>query len=290
MIPIWQDTFYYVPASASPFTYSLEISGTTIFNGKAWVAPDEAQIRINVNRVVQDYLSMDFPASPTTGITAYDHEDAVKTVSILDENNNTLSSWTFVFDWSYDTLSFDNNGLAVLSDPVNGHSTIGMWHYKTFASETSGVVYTQKSLSPAGLGYDNNYCGEYALYYCNRNGGWDSLLIEGDVRREDDFDRHSISTVYNNNSIMDWGKRNYNNQISPTWEVNTGWLTDSQSLNLARNLLSSNSVYFHDLDKGKVIPVILTDAKAIYKTHRNQKRMVNHTISITASQSEQIIG
>ena len=279
MIPIYKDTFYYVPASASPFDYSIVADGEVIFNGRAYVAPDEANIKIKVNSIAQDYLKMEFPA--LSGVTP--HDDAAKVFSLY--NNSTLmTAFTFCLDWSYETESVSG---GTLSHPINGHGDSRMYYFKTTAS--SGSISTTAYSTPP-TGYTEGYCGtDYALYYLNRYGGWDCFYIEGLVKRKDDYNRLSISTPFNNNT-MEWGKRNYNNQISPTWEVVTGWLTDSQSKNLAFNLLSSNQVYLHDLAKNVIMPVVLTDSQAEYKTFiGNGKKMINYTINVTASQTQQNI-
>ena len=279
MIPIYKDTYYYVPASASPFDYSIVADGETIFNGRAYVAPDENQIRIRVNGIAEDYLTMDFPA--LSGTTT--HDDAAKTFSVYHEGS-LVTAFTFCLDWSYESGEVTSGSL---SHPINGHGCSGMVYFNTTAAGSS--ISTSASSTPNSA-YTEGYCGtDYALYYLNRYGGWDCFYIEGLVRRKDEYDRMSITTVFNNNT-KDWGKRNYNNQISPAWEVHTGWLNDSQSDNLAFNLLSSNQVYLHNLKKNEIIPVVLTDAEAEYKTFvGNQRRMVNYTINISASQTQQNI-
>lgn len=135
----------------------------------------------------------------------------------------------------------------------------------------------------------HNYCGDWALYYSNRSGGWDSFLIEGNVKKIDNFEKYYINRSYNN-TTMEWGKKVYHNEITTNYELHTGWLNDRQSEILAFNLLSSNQVYLHDLVNNKIIPVVITDDTAEYKTFKNNgRKMVNYTINVEASQIQQNI-
>lgn len=279
MIPIYKDTYYFAPESASPLDYTIVADGETIFSGRAYAAPDEPNIRIKVNTIAQDYLSTEFPE--LSGTTP--HNNAAKTFSLY-SGGSLLTAFTFCLDWSYESESVTSGSL---SHPINGHGEERMVYFRTNAANNA-LSTTAYSTPPTG--YAEGYCGDWALYYLNRYGGWDSFLIEGLVKRSDEYDRHSITTVYNNNNRRDWGKRNYNNQITPAWEVVTGWLNDTQSETLAFNLLSSNQVFLHDFVKDKIIPVVITDAQAGHKTFiGNGRKMINYTINISGSQIEQNI-
>jgi hypothetical protein len=298
-IPIWKDTFFEVPATASPFTYSIEINdGETIFNGKAWAAPQEAVIKVGVNRVAQDYLHMDFPDILSmdrivTGVTSFNHDDAIKTFVIYDEDHNVVESFDFRLDWSYKDRPSDSN--QYLSEPINLHGTHGMFYFSTIYNQN--LVFTRVSYHPEVLWiddyynvYDPHYCGDGALYFLNRNCGWSSFLIEGNILRRDDYTRYSMNRAYDNTTLQ-FGKMTYNNHITPTWELHTGFLRNDESKRLAFHLLSSNQVYFHDLKEDRIYPVVVTDASGEYKTVKNQgNKLVTYTINITASQAQHNIG
>lgn len=295
VIPIWKDTYYTVNGDASPFVYSITVGNETIFNGKAYVAPNEQEIKIKVNDICKDYLEMNMPIL-STGSRRTEHPLATRTFNIKNEGGTTLDTFTFTMDWSYLHDIYDSSGgRQYTSTPINFHSTNGMFLFST-SLFLSGATYPQTfcSTSTALIGingkqYQSGYCGNYALYYLNSYGGWDSFLIEGNVKRTDEYNRLAISTPFNNNTY-DWGKRNYNNQITPKFEITTGYLTDTESEILAQNLLRSNQVYLHDIVRGKVWPVVLTDAEGQFKTFKtNGRRFITYTFNANASQTEQNI-
>lgn len=292
-LSIWKDTYFTVPASASPFSYTISVDGNTIFSGKAFVAPDEAEIKIKVNDICKDYLSITLPELPTgTGSTTTDDTLSVRTFTVNSEGGVPLSSYTFTNDWSYDWEEYSSSGFTYKACPINGRTTNGQFILLSRMSR-GGVAKTFASLHIAPLYapyYTTGYCGDYALYYLNSHGGWDSFLIEGNVRRKDEYNRLTISTPYNNNTL-EWGKRAYDNQIRPSWEMTTGYLTDTESEILAKNLLRSNQVYLHDIVRGKIWPVVLTDGTGDFKTFKtNGRKFITYTINAEASQTEQNIG
>lgn len=291
-ISIWKDTYFSISASASPFSYSITTGGETIFNGKAFVAPQEQTIKIKVNEICKDYLTMDRPnlTPPGINITQKIHTEATRTFEVNDSIGNTLSSYTFTMDWSYAVDGYSAN--TVVSRPINYHAKDGMTLLKSTYQESNGRIYTQTTRKPDSFGYHNDYCanGDWAFYYLNSFGGWDSFLIEGVVRRKDEFNRLTISTPYDN-TTLDWGKRTYNNQITPSWEATTGYLTDTESEILAKNLLRSNQVYLHHISTGEIWPVLLTDSTIEHKTFKNNgRRFITYTINAEASHTEQNVG
>ena len=298
-IPIWKDTFFNINASASPFSYSIETDGTTVFNGKAWAAPFEDIIKVGVNRVAQDYLHMEFPDLSLVSGSSYTtvtHDEAVRTFTVYDEGHNTVTGYTFRLDWSYKDIP--ENATTYLAAPINRHGTTGMYFMRSNYYPSSGSVKTRISFNPSvvdivyrnDVRYTTGYCGNGALYYLNRNCSWDCFLIEGNILRRDDYTRYQMNRSYDNNTL-EFGKMTYNNHITPTWELHTNFLKNDESERLAFHLLSSNQVYFHDLVANKIYPVVITDASGEYKTVKNQgNKLVTYTINITASQAQHNIG
>ena len=132
--------------------------------------------------------------------------------------------------------------------------------------------------------YDVNYCGDAALYYLNAAGGWDAFLIEGKVLRTDKYTQGDYYKSFDNSTI-EFGKTRWLNEIRPSWELHTGWLTDDQAERLVRNLLPSTQVYLHILADDEYFPVTITDTSATYKTYENQgDKLVAYTIKVEGSQ------
>lgn len=275
MIPIWKDTVYSVSYTQSPFTYSIEMgtgsAAITVFNGKAWAAPEEPTIDININKVCRNYLDVDLPDLNTiTTSTTYTHPNAVKTF-VLKRNGTSLASYDFVWDWSYD----ENR---ILSKPINGKGTSNMFYLKS--EVYNNTIRTNISLTPT-TGYNSGYCGEYAVYYLNTDGGWDSFLIEGKVAKTEEYNKYSIENHKGIRSI-------YDNEITTRWEIHTGWLNDSQSKTLFENLLPSNNIFLHDLVNDIVYKVVNTEAQGEHKTYRNEKNLISYQFNLESASKKKI--
>ena len=127
-------------------------------------------------------------------------------------------------------------------------------------------------------------CYDYCLYYCNAYGGWDSLLIKGNVKRIDNID----SKYYNknfNNTTQDFEKKKFVNLIIPTYTLHTDWFNDDEQSRL-HHLLESTEVYLHNLVTDKIEPVNITNTQCEYKTFTNNgKKKWTNTINVEVAQS-----
>lgn len=129
-------------------------------------------------------------------------------------------------------------------------------------------------------------CKDYCLYYINKFGGWDWLLVNGTSLKIDKLSRLS----YKNNYIAQISDPNptrnkitYNTIINENWELNTSWLNDLQSSKMS-NLLESNQVVLHDLKNNYLIPVLITNSNVEYKTYKNQgRKLYSYKIEVEAS-------
>lgn len=284
--PIWKDTTYPVGYANSPFTYGISLvtdSGTEqIFTGKAWVRPGESYIHVNINKICQDYLTSSLPdLRYITSNTSYIDALAYRTFYLTNSGGTVLETFNFINDWSYESTAVTSTRLT---SPINGHGAPGMFYLNTTCSTSSQNVITSIRLD-YNTGYDNTHCGEYAIYYLQRNGGWASFLIEGNVTKKDAYKRYQISTPFDN-TTLEFEKRTYHNEITTSYELKTGLLNDEQSKNLAKNLIGTNKAYLHNLTTGEILPILSTDGSAVYKTYRNQgRKFVTYSINVECSQT-----
>lgn len=124
---------------------------------------------------------------------------------------------------------------------------------------------------------------DYVLYYVNAAGGWDSLLIEGNVKKTDEFESESyIKRVLRPST--EFARNKYLNTITSSWTLYTGYLNDEQASKMY-NLLESTQVYLHNLKDNTITPVLITDTSCEYKTYTNQgKNKFYYTINVESSQ------
>lgn len=117
-------------------------------------------------------------------------------------------------------------------------------------------------------------CPEWAVYYVNAYGGWDHLLVEGNVSRREAVARKTSKQDYDNSLPAARGTRNYLAEITPTWTLNTGILSDDESSRMP-HLLNSVEVYLCELGTGRMHPVVLTDTEHALQTFKSNGRRVN---------------
>lgn len=269
IIPIWKDTFYTYLGSSVQYTIN-ESGGTTLFSGIAYAYPGSNSCSINVNRICENYLQQTFPY--TTGGSVSEQSEAAKTFELYDIYHTKLTDFRFYYNWGYEDITG-----TTLSRPVNQHVVKGMHLYNT---EISGDNITTTETIVSG---ETDYCGDYALYYLNRYGGWDSFLIEGKVVEKDEFEVSTYERYRNNNDKLSRENNRYRNEINHSWELNTSWLSDDESKILAKHLFSSNQVFLHNLNTNEIFPVDITDSSIEYKSFKNERKMIYHTINVKES-------
>ena len=130
-----------------------------------------------------------------------------------------------------------------------------------------------------------NTCKKYCLYYLNARGGWDWLVIDGSEQKNYNYSRQTYTQNYDN-TTLEAGKVNFRNDIQESWNLTTGYLTDTQSGQMF-NLFGSVKVYLHNLETGKIIPVVITNTSQVEKTFRNQgRKLYNYTITVDNAQTK----
>ena len=117
-------------------------------------------------------------------------------------------------------------------------------------------------------------CHEWAVYYVNAYGGWDSLLLGGTTVRRDALVRHTTLQDYDNRDATARGRKDYAIEVTPAWTLRTDLLTDDQSSRM-HHLLNSPEVYLSELATGKVWPVVLTDGGADRQTFKSNGHRPN---------------
>ena len=84
---------------------------------------------------------------------------------------------------------------------------------------------------------------------------------------------------------MNAGKVNYVNDITKSWTLNSGWMSNDAGLRM-HHLLNSCLVYLFDIATGDFIPVTISTNNCEYKTRKNQGRsMVNYSFTVTLAQN-----
>lgn len=271
--PVWKDTYY--TSGDEVLNYTIEYGGEVIFSGKAQRMPNDI-LRININRVCQNYLRQNI-ATLFGSASSETNPNAIGTF-YLKSGTTTLETYMFLYCYDYD---FDWTGRTgtTLSNPICNDYAAGMRVLSTRINSSRNVVTT-------ALDANGTVCADYGLYYVNARGGWDAFAIQGTGLKKESITQYTTDRSFNN-TTREFEANRYMSEIKTSYELNTHYLSDEQSANLAKNLISSNLVYLHNLKDGTIKPVIITDNSVSYQTYQtNGKRLSQYKINVTESQSK----
>ena len=296
--PIWKDTYYTTTADSA--SYKILLDGETIYTGKAVKYPDAETMQINVNKICRNYLTSDIAYLLRVMPDVRESESnsgSQKTFSLY-VNDVNVQDYQFYLDYSY-TDEMATSGAVVVSKPINGHYVPGMLRMQTtrtsLSADTEMVhssVYTEADMGDIYddddyLGYETQVkCAPYALYYLNSYGGWDAFMIEGTVIKKDNYTTYTTDRVANN-TTLEFELNKYVTEINTTYTLNTNYLSDEESANLAKNLIGSIRVYLHNIEEGWVKPVIITDTNVTYQTYQtNGRKLAQYQINVKESRTK----
>lgn len=296
--PIWKE-FVNSDTADSFIEYHINLDGDIIYAGKAYKYPDSSKITWSINDAVSNYLGNGIQF--TEGI--HQIPDYAKDF-YMETNTDKKYIETFYNSWAYEDTDY------WLSDPIDYRVDQRQWLPVSFLSTNydqitvNGRVYAalkendgwtvmtklgkyivdcNAGISVMGAdGSRLNYkiaSGDYVLYYSNAYGGWDSLLCNGTSRKTDNIEHLNYRRKSANQS--QFSKINYQNNITPTWSLNTGINIDGSKM---YHLLESTMVYLHNLETNEIIPVVITNSSCDYLNYTNNgKKPYYYTITVEES-------
>lgn len=273
--PVWKDIVY--SAATSSLTYYITADNNeTIFNGRAFAKPNEGIVYININKIILNYLINELPDFRSYSAATFSAPMAYRTFYLYNTNGTLLETYSFLYDWSY-TDEADFVSTYSLSRPINNHYAEGMYSFNTVLS--SGQVTNNLEV------VSGSSCGEYAIYYLNAFGGWDSFLFEGKCRKYNNFTQYEYNRVFNNTTI-EFEKNRYISEVEEVYELSTGLLADDEADNFALNLIGTNQAYLHNLSTGDIFPIMIDESSIEYKKYRNDRKITEYTIRVKSSQNK----
>lgn len=283
---IWRDTYYTSNSDVLAYYIKTE-DDEVIFAGKAYRLPSDGTVKIKINSICSNYLNNDLgpllEANETDNTTLARAEDALRTFYLYKADDDTLlETYEFLYDWSYD-FNFTSTGGLSLSKPINRRKAANMYSIQTSYSAS------RVTNNLAGHLYEvvPSCNAEFGMYYLNSYGGWDAFLFEGKTIKKDAIKQYNADRSFDNSSSRNYEKYRYVSEITTSYELHTGWLNDEQSANFAKNLISSNSVYLHDLKTDEILAAVITDSNVVYQTLRNNNgKMAAYTVNVEVSQNK----
>lgn len=106
-------------------------------------------------------------------------------------------------------------------------------------------------------------CDQFALYYVNAYGGWDTLPVRAKVSEQDALTRHNLQTDYNN-ATSQRGTHTVAIELAHKYTLRTGYMDEASSLKM-HHILNSPHVWLHDVIANRFYPVTLTNTATEYK-------------------------
>lgn len=317
-IPIWKDTIADYLTMGDSQTFTISVDGKIIYNGRLVKKPGKVGVTTYVNRLVKDYLSAKIDFDKRKAIHSQDNY--IREFAINPATVEGVSAYKFYCDYGYEDGAVKDNALSVISRPLSNVADPRQTLFCTFADLSDNTINVVARLRKSNraiqastgkvqtftlrlssnmvgdiidivddmagkvlASYEvRNTCAEYALYYLNAHGGYDHLLINGTSKRTDNIKRTEITRVVDNTSLKH-GRSDVHTEITRTWRLNTGHLTDAQWAKI-HHLLGSPHVFLHNLDSGEIVPVVIKANKADFNTYRNNGRKMSQ-LSIDVEES-----
>ena len=317
-IPIWKDTQASYVTMGDSQEFTINLGDAVIFKGRLTKKPGENSASTYINRILKNYLTAKINFNRRATIQQQD--GYLREFTISPATTDGVSAYKFYCDYGYEEGAVKDNALSVISRPLSNIVDPRQILFCTFADLTdsahkvvikereSGALVTtsrtgkcQTFTCPLGREegktldiYDSmagevlasyevrETCAEYALYYLNAHGGYDHLLINGTSKRTDNIKRTEITRVVDNTTLKH-GRNDVHTEITRTWRLNTGHLTDAQWAK-THHLLGSTHVFLHNLDSGEIVPVVIKANKADFNTYRNKGRRMSQ-LSIDVEES-----
>ena len=278
LIPAWKDTNTVIGTN-DIYNMVLKSGNQVLFREKMFKAPNESNLIVNFNRLVESFLApREFPIGNTSR----------PLFSFTASFGNQDYQYDVVDDWSYNDEDFQVN----LSRPYQSELALGQYLVYSLLNASTIAVYANGykvfTTTPSANEYYDisrrvTECGtwqvkqgstllqswnvvdaKYVIYYYNKYAGWDSFVVKGPVvpsvtvARDTYTNPRRRSRVYQSNAVLNY-------------KINTGILTDKESP-VVSEIVASPEVVLHDLENKNLISVKVITDSVERKTFRNQGR------------------
>lgn len=278
LIPAWKDTNTVIGTN-DIYNMVLKSGNQVLFREKMFKAPNESNLIVNFNRLVESFLEpREFPIGNTSR----------PLFSFTASFGNQDYEYSVVDDWSYNDEDFQ----VSLSRPYQSELALGQYlvysllnastitvyanGYKVFTTTPSANEYYDISRRVTECGtwqikqgstllYSwNTVDAKYVIYYYNKYAGWDSFVVKGPVVP-------SVAVARDTYTNPRRRSRVYQSNVVTNYKINTGILTDKESP-VVSEIVASPEVILHDLENNNLISVKVITDSVERKTFRNQGR------------------
>ena len=315
--PIWKTMNIEIPI-VTPF-YTIKKGDDLIFSGKVYAQKTDLARSINVNDIIEDYTSDGIDITSSQRWQKTENEKVFTLATGVNETEmSDMFNLVVTDDWSYadrartyftsDPICYtlDSRQYFVFSVQNRYSDTLPSYSYQTDLVSVDGVEsgdykvvsdesYTQiikdiSNLKTIDITEMNNVddtryfkvCttkNKYCLYYKNLYGGYDSILLNPTSQLSASITDNTLTTDYDT-TVLGHYKRSYSKTIQNKWTLKTNLLNDTQSEKM-RHIYTSNQMWLHNLETGKLYAVNPVDKTFTEKTFKSNKhKPVSYTITV----------
>ena len=315
--PIWKTMNIEIPI-VTPF-YTIKKGDDLIFSGKVYAQKTDLARSINVNDIIEDYTSDGIDITSSQRWQKTENEKVFTLATGVNETEmSDMFNLVVTDDWSYadrartyftsDPICYtlDSRQYFVFSVQNRYSDTLPSYSYQTDLVSVDGVEsgdykvvsdesYTQiikdiSNLKTIDITEMNNVddtryfkvCttkNKYCLYYKNLYGGYDSILLNPTSQLSASITDNTLTTDYDT-TVLGHYKRSYSKTIQNKWILKTNLLNDTQSEKM-RHIYTSNQMWLHNLETGKLYAVNPVDKTFTEKTYKSNKhKPLSYTITV----------
>ena len=315
--PIWKTMNIEIPI-VTPF-YSIKKGDDLIFSGKVYAQKTDSVRSVNVNDIIEDYTSDSIDITSSQRWQKTENEKVFTLANGVNETEmSDMFNLVVADDWSYSDRSItyftsdpicytlDSRQYFIFSVQNRYGDTLPSYSYQTDTMSVDGVEsgdykvvsdesYTQiikdiSNLKTIDITEMNNVddtryfkvCttkNKYCLYYKNLYGGYDSILLNPTSQLSASITDNTLTTDYDT-TVLNHYKRSYSKTIQNKWALKTNLLNDTQSEKM-RHIYTSNQMWLHNLETGKLYAVNPVDKTFTEKTFKSNKhKPLSYTITV----------
>ena len=314
---IWKTMNIEIPI-VTPF-YSIKKGDDLIFSGKIYAQKTDSVRSINVNDIIEDYTSDSIDITSSQRWQKTENEKVFTLATGTNETEmSDMFNLVVADDWSYNDrartyftsdpicYTLDSRQYFIFSVQNRYGDTLPSYSYQTDTMSVDGVEtgdykvvsdesYTQiikdiSNLKTIDITEMNNVddtryfkvCttkNKYCLYYKNLYGGYDSILLNPTSQLSASITDNTLTTDYDT-TVLNHYKRSYSKTIQNKWALKTNLLNDTQSEKM-RHIYTSNQMWLHNLETGRLYAVNPVDKTFTEKTFKSNKhKPLSYTITV----------
>ena len=315
--PIWKTMNIEIPI-VTPF-YSIKKGDDLIFSGKVYAQKTDSVRSVNVNDIIEDYTSDSIDITSSQRWQKTENEKVFTLATGVNETEmSDMFNLVVADDWSYSDrdrtyftsdpicYTLDSRQYFIFSVQNRYGDTLPSYSYQTDTMSVDGVEtgdykvvsdesYTQiikdiSNLKTIDITEMNNVddtryfkvCttkNKYCLYYKNLYGGYDSILLNPTSQLSASITDNTLTTDYDT-TVLNHYKRSYSKTIQNKWTLKTNLLNDTQSEKM-RHIYTSNQMWLHNLETGRLYAVNPVDKTFTEKTFKSNKhKPISYTITV----------